>query len=177
LALQKLLPNPAPPLLELPEPVVLVLGVVGVVAPPPAGDAPPDCEAAGAEPAEDGSLEAGVPEELEEAPEDDELGVVEEVDVVVLEVPDEAATVVEPPAGTVSVGAPVVSAEAEPPPPPQAERPVASTMPAASDARVALSGRIRRLLPLDVAGIGPPSGAEWLHPSAAVRAVIEVFLS
>jgi hypothetical protein len=170
-----LLPSPAPPLLELPEPVVLVLGVVGVVAPPPAGDAPPDCEAAGAEPAEDEPLEAGVPEELEGALEDDELGVVEEVDVVVLEVPDEAATVVEPPAGTVSVGAPVVSAEGEPPPPPQAESPVASTMPAASEARVAFSGRIRRLVPLDVAGIGP-LGAEWLHPSAAVRAVIEVLL-
>jgi hypothetical protein len=161
-----LLPIPTPPLFE-PELVVLVLGAAGVVAVPPAGVAPPEADELGAAVPDEGEPESAEPEEaLADELEDEELGVVVVAVVAVVAVLAEAEAVVEPPAGTVRVGAPVVSAEVAPPPPPppQAVRPTASTMPALSAARVAVSGHKRRWVPLGVEAIETTQ-----EPSGSIR--------
>jgi hypothetical protein len=71
--------------------------------------------------------------------------------------------------GTVRVGAPAVLAEVELPPP-QAEMPTASARPAAKAASE-LVMRARREV------TAPTSGPEGVHPTSAVRAVIQVLLS
>jgi hypothetical protein len=128
--------RPAPPLPEL-ELVVVVLGVVVPPAvPPPVGLAPPDAEAPDEdEPPEPAAVPPEELEPLEEAPEDEEpVAAVLDVAVVgVVELPAEAAAVVEPPDGIVSGGAPLVSTAAVVEPPlPQADRPTDSVTPAAS---------------------------------------------
>jgi hypothetical protein len=71
--------------------------------------------------------------------------------------------------GTVSVGAPAVFAWGEPPPP-QAETPTASATPAQRAARE-LVRLVRRV---DKAR---SSGPEGVHPTPAVRAIVQVLLS
>ena len=143
----------------------------GVVAPPPAL-APPEVEA------------PEVPDVPEEPVPDDVLPPVPadvlvldepvplvdaEVDVVCLAVVtlDELPAVVEPPAGTVSGGAATALAAADEPPPPQAESPSASNAPTASASAAPFS----RPRPTSA------SGAEWLHPAAAVGAIVQILLS
>jgi hypothetical protein len=130
--------SPAPPLELL---GVVVAGVVGVVAvPPPVGLAPPEADVP-----EEAVPEPVAPEEelLEEPDAVDPAGVVVEVEVVaVVDVPLDAEAVVKPPAGTVSAGVPTVSAVTELPPP-QADRPTDSAVPAARATSVEVTGRAR----------------------------------
>jgi hypothetical protein len=178
-----LFPSPAPPLDEEPEPVPVPVELppVELLGVPPPGVAPPDCEDAGAVlssvPPED-ELPEESPVEAPESPEES-LGavVVELVDVVVLA----AATVVDPPAGTVSCGTPAALELPEPPPPPpQAARPPDSAKPATSAVRDATIDRLRLRVLLEFGDITTPSArlatAERLHPPAAIRAVVEVLL-
>jgi hypothetical protein len=70
--------------------------------------------------------------------------------------------------GTVSVGAPAVSACGDPPPP-QAETPMATAAPA-HRAAIGLAMRARREV------TARTSGPERVHPASAVWAVVEVLL-
>jgi len=79
------------------------------------------------------------------------------------------AGVVDPPAGTVSAGAPTVSVAAVELPPPHADSPSESDAPAAS----AMLAAVSRPRP----NISNGSGAERLHPPAAIRAVVQILLS
>ena len=169
-----LVPDPVPPPVPAP-PVELV----PPVPPPPVPDVPPPV-AAVPPPAEVPPVDplTDVPPEDEDPPDDeepppDELDEVVDVDVVVVPVevvplPEDAEAIVEElPVGTVSGGAPVVSAEFDVPP--QAARPSASTSPAASAATNATS---RDLLSVTATR----SAAERLHSPTAVRAVVQVLL-
>jgi hypothetical protein len=147
-------PRPAPPLVEpelvllgvvapLPLPPPLPLPVpVAPVPPPPLGLAPPDAEAPDVPLEPPGAPappeEAGAPlEEPDEGEPDDDAGVGVVAVVRVVVVAADTAALAEPPDGTVSAGAPVVSpAEVELPPPPQADRPTASAPLAISAASV-----------------------------------------
>jgi hypothetical protein len=99
---------------------------------PPDGLAPPEVDVP-AEPEELGDPEVP-PAEAEAPPDADEdpleLAVVGVVEVVAVVVEAGVAALAAPAIGTVRGGAPVVSAEVEPPPP-QADRPTVRTKPAA----------------------------------------------
>jgi hypothetical protein len=71
--------------------------------------------------------------------------------------------------GIVRVGDPAVSAGVEPPPP-QAETPTASATPAAR-AAIALAMRVRREV------TAWTSGPEGIHPTPAMRTIVEILLS
>ena len=128
--------RPAPPLELL---GVVVAGVVGVVAvPPPVGLAPPEADVPEEELPEPVAPEA---ELLEEGA--DPVDAVVEVEVVaVVEVPLDAEALVKPPTGTVSAGVPTVSAVTGLPPP-HADRPTDSAVPAARATSAEVTGRAR----------------------------------
>lgn len=120
---------------------------------------------------------AGVPVEeelgepvfaLEEDEEEPEPAVVE-VDVVLVLVLEEGVAGGALLVGTVSGGAPEVLAEFELPPP-QAERPTASAVPAK---RAARKGAPRAIMTLP----GRTSGPEGVHPASAMGAIVEVLLA
>jgi plastocyanin len=147
--------------------VVVPALVVVPVPPPPLGVTPPDAgvDAADVDVVDEeagGATVAGVLAVTDAL--DDELVSVVDVVVVVEVLPDPPPTMsaVADAAGTVSEGAPVLRPAFEPPPP-HAESPAASAIPAATPA----------ILP--VADIRN-SGAERLHAPAAVRAVVQILL-
>jgi hypothetical protein len=147
-----------------PAPVVLVVGVVvapGTAAPPELG------EPAGVPaevPAEEEPEEAPAPE-LAEEEEFEPDAVVDVLVVVVCDGVEAGGALL---VGTVSVGAPEVSAEGEPPP--QAETPRARATPAVRAARGPAILARREVT-------ARTSGPEGVHPASAMGAVVQVLLS
>ena len=143
---------------------------------PPAPPAPPAPPVPPVPPAEEPPDEAAAPPDEAAVPpledEEDEgadpllelAAVVGVVAVVEVGVVDGVTALADAAVGTVNGGAPEPSIDVEPPLP-QAETPADRTMAAAR----AASGRVRQIIYV-------ASGTEWVHPPAAVWAVVQVLL-